>query len=957
MKKLLLIVLVFLLMGAVCAHGDANATHDHVLGDSEYTSSIDDDGKTLEVGEEDYIPIGVDVDEAYSLNIYIDKKESVINGDMDNVTNDRIDLATSVVSADDEVPLGLGKHSIVYEFKFTNTTSIYKPEAYVSDSTVYFQFNFVRSTKNPQNAIYRFTSQFNIIKGSGPISQALDLGEVNITQSDSLSFTLKGLSYTNVDIYIDDEFFDSFETDENPFEDEIDTSKLPKGSYGLLCIVETEKVRGEYNVEADGSKSTVAVKFTRSKITTTQNKYIITINGTLNVVDAPELNIINVTAPPVEVKRTRSVPIRFEGEDGANLTVYIDGEKVYENSVLFTWENTVYIPTKDSAGKYFNEGDHELTFEFVMDDKYARFNPEIANYNDVLTFTFIDSHDTTSFVNDKYVIKSRLTITDDGAQFIPVTSDAKAKIVHTNDLNIKLTGLDGVYNLTVFVDDVELYDESTDLKEIAVKTFLARSSIEETNERDVKVGEHSLRFEYAALYECDVDVEFKKGVMNFKFTPKDSTVHSNGVRYQFNTTLTVTEKPTTVHIKKVKNYTYFDDTEFVVMMDLYEPDDDDDDDDVDDDEPLPVGTQDVGIIVSDANGEVYRGDHLMNVYDVYEYNYEFENEILSKPGTYTMKIINLADNTYDTAKFTVKKVDRTFNRKYTSDDFEVLFTLDFSSCRADLNSPCTIELDGAKKTINVKKGSSGNKKEVLFEDVNPGTYTAKFTLKGNDIYNDAVLTSKVTVKKESPEIKYRTSSNSVIVEIDIDKSKTDGELTVKAGGIVKKFKVDKNTKSVTADFSELSSGSYDVDIEFEGNSRYYSKTVDGAIEISHQPKPPVTPPEVPPAEEKNNTGGGVGNNTGGIGTGTGDANVAGSGNGTYNGQISFNGKGFDGNLGTQGSGSGDGSGEGPKGYEITKNVAKEIDNANAFIILLIAAIAIWILGFLYERRDDEEEEY
>jgi hypothetical protein len=34
MKKLLLIVFIFLLMGAVCAHDDANGTADHVLGDT-----------------------------------------------------------------------------------------------------------------------------------------------------------------------------------------------------------------------------------------------------------------------------------------------------------------------------------------------------------------------------------------------------------------------------------------------------------------------------------------------------------------------------------------------------------------------------------------------------------------------------------------------------------------------------------------------------------------------------------------------------------------------------------------------------------------------------------------------------------------------------------------------------------------------------------------------------------
>lgn len=958
MKKLLLIVLIFLLMGAVCAHDDANGTAGSVLGDTEYTSGIDDDGKTLEVGEGDYIPIGVDVDQSYSLNVYIDRKESTINEDMNNVSHDRIDIPTSVVSGDDEVPLGLGRHSIVYEFKFTNTTSVYRPNAFVSDSVVYFDFEFIRTTKNPQNATYRFTSQFNIITGSEPIYQTLDMGDVNITRSDSLSFALRGLSFASVDVYLDGDFFDSIETDENPFEDEIDTTRLAIGSYNLLFIVETGKVRGEYTVEAEGSNSMVSIKFIKSMVTATQNKYIITINATLNVCDIPDVNEIYIDAPPVEVTYTRSVPIRFGGDDDGSLTVYIDGEKVYDSSILLSWENTVYVPTKDSNGNYFDAGVHDLTFEFTFSDNYATFQPEITESDNVLTFDFSDSRATSSFVNDKYVIKSNLTIKDNAAQFIPITSDASVTIVHTDDMNIKIDDLQGFYNMTVFVDDVEIYDEYTDLKEIGVKTFLARSSIEEVNERDIKVGTHTLRFEFQALYECDVDVEFKNGVLNFKFTKKDSNVHADGIRYQFNTTLTVTEKQKTVHIVKVKNYTYFDDTEFIVMMDLYEINDDDDDDDWDDDdEPLPVGTQDVGIIVSDDNGVVYTGDHLMNVYDVQEWNYEFENEMLSKAGTYTMKIINLADNTYDTARFTVKKADRSFNRKYSSDDFSVLFNLDFSSCRSDLNAPCTIELAGQKKTINVKKGSSGNKREVLFDDVDPGTYTATFTLKGNEIYNDAVLKSKVTVKKEEPAVKYHTTgSNSLVVEIDIDKSKTGADLTVSAGGLVKKFTVDRNTKRITVDLSELGSGTYDFDIDFGGNARYSSKTLEGSIEITHQQESPAPHYDPQPAEERKDTGDGGGSNAGGTGTGTGNANVAGSGNGTYNGQISFNGNGFDGNLGTQGSGSG--NGEGPKGYEITENAVKKIDdNANAFLIIIIVAIAIWILGFIYERRDNDEEEY
>lgn len=406
---------------------------------------------------------------------------------MNNVSHDHIDIPTSVVSGDDEVPLAIGKHSIIYEFKFTNTTSVYRPNAFISDSVVYFDFDFIRTTKNPQDTIYRFTSQFNIIKGSEPISKTLDLGDVNITRSDSLSFALRGLNSANVDVYLDGEFFDSFETDENPFEDEIDTTRLAIGSYNLLFIVETGKVRGEYTVEAEGSKSMVSIKFDKSKVTATQNKYITTINATLNVCEIPDLNKIYVDAPPVEVTYTRSVPILFAGEDAGNLTVYIDGEKVYDSSILLSWENTLYIPTKDSKGNYFDEGVHDLTFEFTFSDKYTTFKPEVFQYNNVLTFYFTDSKDTSSFVNDKYIIKSNLTITDDAIQFIPIKSDASVTIVHTDDLDLKIGDLQGPYNLTVFVDDVEIYDEFTNLEDIGIKTFLARSSIEEVNEGTLRL--------------------------------------------------------------------------------------------------------------------------------------------------------------------------------------------------------------------------------------------------------------------------------------------------------------------------------------------------------------------------------------------------------------------------------------------------------------------------------------
>lgn len=213
MRKLLLIVLIFLLIGAVSAHDDSNGTADSILKDTEYNADIDDDDETMEVEENNYIPVEVKSDEAWSLNVYIDRKDSTINDELENVTHDQVDIPTSVMVDGEEVPLALGKHNIIYEFKFTNTTSVYKPEAYISDGGVYIDFKFIRNSKNPQNAIYRFTSKFNIIKAVEPISTTVDLDEINITYSDTLFFTIKGIRSGRASLYLDDTLFSSFEID------------------------------------------------------------------------------------------------------------------------------------------------------------------------------------------------------------------------------------------------------------------------------------------------------------------------------------------------------------------------------------------------------------------------------------------------------------------------------------------------------------------------------------------------------------------------------------------------------------------------------------------------------------------------------------------------------------------------------------------------------------------------
>ena len=210
--------------------------------------------------------------------------------------------------------------------------------------------------------------------------------------------------------------------------------------------------------------------------------------------------------------------------------------------------------------------------------------------------------------------------------------------------------------------------------------------------------------------------------------------------------------------------------------------------------------------------------------------------------------------------------------------------------------------------------------------------------------------------------------------IDISQSKTGAVLIVEAGGEQKKFTLNSNTKDLTVEFPSLNIGSYDVKIDFKGNERYTSKTLTAPLEITS-----YSPPVVEEPVEETPSGDGLGNNTGGIGTGSGDSNVTGSGNSnvtesgvsnvtnseevsnaTYSGndisneQVSVNGKESGGDVGSQGSGHGDGS----KSYEITKTIIKTDDNANAILIFSVMMLAILFLGFIYERRNkDDSGEY
>ena len=78
-------------MGAVSASDNLNSTADHLLKDTEYNSNIDD-GDEMLVEENDYISAEVNVNESWSLNVYIDKYNSTVNDDLVNVNYNQLNI-------------------------------------------------------------------------------------------------------------------------------------------------------------------------------------------------------------------------------------------------------------------------------------------------------------------------------------------------------------------------------------------------------------------------------------------------------------------------------------------------------------------------------------------------------------------------------------------------------------------------------------------------------------------------------------------------------------------------------------------------------------------------------------------------------------------------------------------------------------------------------------------------
>ena len=103
-----------------------------------------------------------------------------------------------------------------------------------------------------------------------------------------------------------------------------------------------------------------------------------------------------------------------------------------------------------------------------MAEKYARFKPDIYLSDNVFYFNFFEFVESSTYLNDKYIITTTLNIKDKNTGIVEIDSDDTVTITRTNDINIEIDGLNEAINLTVYVDDVELYDENTRENSIAV---------------------------------------------------------------------------------------------------------------------------------------------------------------------------------------------------------------------------------------------------------------------------------------------------------------------------------------------------------------------------------------------------------------------------------------------------------------------------------------------------------
>ena len=99
-----------------------------------------------------------------------------------------------------------------------------------------------------------------------------------------------------------------------------------------------------------------------------------------NAVDILFNELYGAIAQIMSINKGGIVITKEKPATGDNYTVkyYIDGEKVYDNNIMLSWENTIYAPTKDSSGNYFDVGAHDISFEFTSSDNYVLFKQQVT---------------------------------------------------------------------------------------------------------------------------------------------------------------------------------------------------------------------------------------------------------------------------------------------------------------------------------------------------------------------------------------------------------------------------------------------------------------------------------------------------------------------------------------------------------------------------------------------------
>ena len=216
-----------------------------------------------------------------------------------------------------------------------------------------------------------------------------------------------------------------------------------------------------------------------------------------------------------------------------------------------------------------------------------------------------------------------------------------------------------------------------------------------------------------------------------------------------------------------------------------------------------------------------------------------------EPGSYILSVKTVTDEEHDSvtkeAKITVNKIKTQLSASTVTTTYNanknLVVTLKDAKGNPLSGVEVIVNLNGVKKYKTDDKGQI----KVPTKGLAPKAYTAKITFNGNEKYNQATKSVKITVKKATPKVtakakifkqSIKTKKYTVTLKNNQNKVMKNTKLTLKVNG--KTYSATTNAKGqATFKITKLiKKGKFTATIKYAGSKYYNAKTVTAKITVS-----------------------------------------------------------------------------------------------------------------------------